>query len=176
MHKLTSGLVLACFVSFHPYLRVLPQHEDTLIGGDRVVFSPKLKSIQIDGTTTVYTSGALGGSIDADFLSLARNSAASLGTRLGVDRYIWGNFGGVEGDYLDYDALLRFSLSGQSVRFDLFGGTAYRINMEAPSSYWGWGPKFGVQFRWRILPGILGLLFKWNGHAGGVGLYGGWDQ
>jgi hypothetical protein len=144
-----------------------------------VQFRPGLRSIQVDATIFLFTA-AYSGSVDIDFLQTGRQSA--LGIRTGVERFVTGGPGGPSGGspYLDYNVLVRSTLSGESLRFDAFLGCAYHTS-DLSQYYPSMGlVKYGAEFRWKIAPGVFGLLAKANGtkSAGtvGVGLYLGWDQ
>jgi hypothetical protein len=142
----------------------------------------RLRSLQIDGSWLLFTA-SYGGSVDLDFFSFTKGRKSALGTRLGVERTLSGGPGsGHTGGspYLDYNMLLRVTLPGESLRFDFLLGYSIETSevprYESPKGL----VKVGGELRWKIAPGVFGLLVKANGTTSkgtaGIGLYLGWDQ
>ena len=155
--------------------------QDSTAPTPRVVFGPYLRGVQVDGAIFFF-SVAYSGSVDVDFLQFKEGRRSTLGIRAGVERFETGGPSGRTGGspYLDYNVLLRSTLSGESLRFDALLGYV-RHTSDFPQYY----PardlvKYGIEVRWKIAPGVFGLLAKANGtkSAGtvGIGLYCGWDQ
>ncbi|MBI5020716.1 MAG: hypothetical protein HZB59_04715 [Ignavibacteriales bacterium] len=140
-------------------------------------FAPSLKSIQVDGSI-ILLAYDYGGSVDIDFLKFTGKNNSSLGTRLGIEYLSSGDFGGGRKSYLDYNLLVRHTVSGSQFRFDAIGGYAYQTRQEISHQS---GFKIGLELRWKIAPSVFGMLVKWNkivlfhGFVG-VGLYLGYDR
>lgn len=154
---------------------------DSTLPISTVEFRPSLRGIQADGTIFLFTL-AYSGSVDIDFLRHTTGRYSSLGIRVGVEHFETGGPGGRTGGspYIDYNLLLRSTLAGEKLRFDAFLGYAYHTS-GLPQFYPSTGlVKYGAEFRWKIAPGIFGLLLKANGTKSaevfGVGFYLGWDQ
>lgn len=146
-----------------------------------IEFAPGLRSVQLDGTVFLFNY-AYSGSVDIDLLQFKTGRRSSIGIRAGVERFSTGGPGGQTGGspYLDYNALLRSTLTGEAFRFDAFVGYAQHTS-DHPQFYPAKGlVKYGAELRWKIAPGVFGLLLKANGTSSdgivGIGLYFGWDQ
>ncbi len=153
------------------------EHDSTV---STAVFGPSLRSVQVDGTIFFFTA-AYSGSVDVDFLQFKAGRRSSLGLRAGIEYFETGGVGGRTGGspYLDYNVLLRSTLSGESLRFDAFLGYT-RHTSDLPQYYPAKNlVKYGIELRWKIAPGVFGLLAKVNGTKSaatvGIGLYLGWD-
>ncbi len=155
------------------------QDLDTLRFPLTIEFAPTLTSIQVDGTTLVFT-GSLAVSADFDFIRIEGNPTIPLlGIRAGVDYYTSGDFEGGN-TYRDYNVLGRFSLKGEVLRFDLIGGYAYQYFQYGDWQPLGWNFKGGANLRWTWIPGFCGMVVKAEGtrfsSAIGIGFYAGWNQ
>lgn len=120
--------------------------------------------------------------MDIDFVQFRVGRRSSLGIRVGVERFSTGGSGGQTGGspYLDYNLLLRSTLPGEAFRFDAYVGYTQHTS-DHPQFYPAKGlVKYGAEARWKVAPGVFGVLLKANGtnSAGivGIGLYFGWDQ
>lgn len=81
--------------------------------------------------------------------------------------------------FLDYNFLVRSTIADEMLRFDVFLGFAYHTSMKKNNASKGL-LKYGGELRWKVAPGVFGLLLKFNRTkstgTGGIGLYFGWDQ
>lgn len=177
-HSKTTLLLL---VGLSLYQTAAASEVDSTTSTPTVEFSPSLRGTQVDGTIFLFML-AYSGSVDIDFLRFTTRRESTLGIRVGAERFETGGVSGSTGGspYLDYNVLLRTTLSGKFLRFDAYLGFAHHT-----SYYPQYYPsenlvKYGAELRWKIAPGVFGLLAKANGtkSAGviGVGLYLGWDQ
>ena len=141
-------------------------------------FEPSLRSVQVDGTFAFFALD-FGGSVDVDFIQFAGGKNSTFGIRAGMENWTGGSPGGSGESYLDYNFLLRSTLPRKYFRIDLLVGYTYHIKN---SLLFGGGLKAGCEIRWKIAPGIFGMLTKMNwsilsshGYAG-IGFYIGYDQ
>jgi hypothetical protein len=143
-------------------------------------FLPRLRSLQVDGSTCLFSFN-YGGSVDPDVAILVRGDTVSLGFRAGFEGYGWGDVGGGGQSFEDYYSLLRLTIPKKHWRLDMLAGFALHRQLTEPHSPFLGTAKYGIEARWKIVPGFCGLFLKasWLSNrdmTGGIGLYLGWDQ
>ena len=170
---ISLGIIVLYFTAFS-----IAQQPDSSIEKAHFEFTPSFKSIQVDGTLFLFAYDC-GGSVDIDFLSFTGGHNSSLGTRVGIEYWAWGDVGGGGESYLDYNLLVRLTGSSSYFRFDVIGGYTYQTRQEISHHS---GFKIGWELRWKIAPSAFGMLAKWNKFAlsshsfFGIGLYAGYDR
>jgi hypothetical protein len=142
------------------------------------------RSIQIDASTLPFIL-AVSGSIDVDFLALAREKRSALGIRVGAEHTVTGGAGGGGEDLYDINFLIRVTSAGSRGRIDVAAGVASRaiggFLLGANSDP---AVKFVFEGRLNLIARWLGLFFKASAAKAaeaqtkfflGVGAFVSWD-
>lgn len=95
-----------------------------IIAQNKFYFSPSFHSVQIDGNV-FFISLEYGGHLDFDLFQSQSNLC--LGTRVSVEHYIKGDFGGKTfgSPFTNYNLYLRFSKTSEDLSFNFLGGISY---------------------------------------------------
>jgi hypothetical protein len=162
------ALLATCSITFGQVKTATPR--------DSLLVGPQLRSVLLDVYWVLFIGG-ISAEVDIDFLQFRTQPLSTLGVRLGLDHYASGGPGGPTGGspFTDYDLLLRHTVSGSLVRFDLCVGYCY-YTTSSPKYYPakdGW--KFGVEIRFKVIEHFLSALGKFS-RSGGIGGSIGWDR
>ncbi len=179
--RVTSGIISVVCLSFLTVGWAIADQKDSTCETVNVAFRPLVRSAQVDGTIFLY-GAAYGGSVDIDIFQMHTTQPSSIGVRLGLERVGIGGPGGLKGGspYLDYCSLVRLSFLGHSWRFDALLGYAYQQSKHPDISSSRPILRSGAELKWKILPGLFGLMLKGNASKSeafiGIGVYGGWED
>ena len=90
-----------------------------------MLLSPSIHSIQINATSIVLIN-QIGGQFDFDVLR-SINKNLCIGTRLSVERYYWGDFGGstLGSPFTNYNLYSRLSTIIDNLSISVLGGITY---------------------------------------------------
>ena len=174
------SLVVVAFLARAGSARAdLESKDDSLARESQTGLGISLRSVTLDGSLFFFIAD-YGGSVDVDLLELKSAKKSSLGIRAGVEWLETGSVGGNSSSYRDYNLLARYTIAGELLRLDFFLGYTSRNSGRPGFSSRENLAKYGGELRWKIGPGVFGLLAKANGTSTqdmvGIGLYVGWDQ
>ena len=173
MKKKFFYIIIFLFVfSLNNYFLFAQVDSSKIIDKNKFEFSPAFHSIQIDGNV-FFISYEFGGHIDLDLFQ-SRNNVC-LGTRLSVEHYSSGDFGGTTfgSPFTNYNLYLRFSKISDNLSFNFLGGISY-YNTAQPDYFPNKGlPRICFEIKYGRIVGIIlkgATSFKERTGFIGVGL------
>lgn len=138
----------------------------------RFEYLPAFHSIQIDGNLYL-TSYEVGGHFDFDFFRAHDN--VCLGTRLSVEHYTKGDFGGSYpgSPFTNYNLYIRFSKISEDFSFNFLCGLSYYRPSEIEEAPDRGLPRVGFEIKYGRIVGIIlkgSTSFRENTGFIGIGL------
>ena len=123
---ISTLILVVLFINFNEYAQF---DSSKTIDKKRLEFSPAVHGVQIDGNI-FFISYEFGGQIDFDLFQSRDNIC--LGTRLSVEHYTTGDFGGTTSGspFTNYNLYLRFSQTLNNFSINFLGGTSYYNSSE----------------------------------------------